>query len=135
MRRRLRERLLLEQLNAILQTRDTARGLIVNMSDVLFDFDQATLKPGAKEKLAKVIRNSAGLSHAAMEVEGQSDSLAPTITTCSSRSGARMRSAIIWFRTASPDQLSRPLDWARPVRSLPTTRPPDASRTGAWKWS
>lgn len=43
-----------EQLNAILQTRDTARGLIVSLSDVLFDFNQATLKPGAKEKLAKV---------------------------------------------------------------------------------
>ena len=42
------------QLNMILETRDTARGLIVNMSDVLFDFNQATLKPGAKEKLARV---------------------------------------------------------------------------------
>jgi len=43
-----------DQLNMILMTRDTARGLIVSMSDVLFDTNQATLKPGAKEKLAKV---------------------------------------------------------------------------------
>ena len=42
------------QLNTILQTRDTARGLIVNMSDVLFDTGKYTLKPGAREKLAKV---------------------------------------------------------------------------------
>jgi outer membrane protein OmpA-like peptidoglycan-associated protein len=43
-----------EQLNSILQTRDTARGLIVSMSDVLFDTGKYTLKPGAREKLAKV---------------------------------------------------------------------------------
>jgi outer membrane protein OmpA-like peptidoglycan-associated protein len=43
-----------EQLNSILQTRDSARGLIVSMSDVLFDTGQYTLKPGAREKLAKV---------------------------------------------------------------------------------
>ena len=43
-----------EQLNSILQTRDTARGLIVSMSDVLFDTGRYSLKPGAREKLAKV---------------------------------------------------------------------------------
>ena len=43
-----------EQLNTILQTRDSARGLIVNMSDVLFDTGKYSLKPGAREKLAKV---------------------------------------------------------------------------------
>jgi len=42
------------QLNKILETRDSARGLIVSMSDVLFDTGQYTLKPGAREKLAKV---------------------------------------------------------------------------------
>jgi outer membrane protein OmpA-like peptidoglycan-associated protein len=45
---------LTEQLNKILETRDSARGLIVSMSDVLFDTGQYTLKPGAREKLAKV---------------------------------------------------------------------------------
>ncbi|MGA2339360.1 MAG: OmpA family protein [Terracidiphilus sp.] len=42
------------QLNEILETRDSARGLIVSMSDVLFDTGQYSLKPGAREKLAKV---------------------------------------------------------------------------------
>jgi len=42
-----------EQLNKILQTRDSARGLIVSMSDVLFDTGKYSLKPGAREKLAK----------------------------------------------------------------------------------
>ena len=43
-----------QQLNSILQTRDSARGLIVSMSDVLFDTGRFTLLPGAREKLAKV---------------------------------------------------------------------------------
>jgi outer membrane protein OmpA-like peptidoglycan-associated protein len=43
-----------EQLNTILETRDSARGLIVSMSDVLFDTGRYSLKPGAREKLAKV---------------------------------------------------------------------------------
>ena len=42
------------QLNSILQTRDSARGLIVSMSDVLFDTGKYTLLPGAREKLSKV---------------------------------------------------------------------------------
>lgn len=66
---------LLAQFNAILQTRDTARGLIVNMSDVLFDTAQYTLKPGAREKLAKV--SGIILSHPGLkiEVEGHTDSV------------------------------------------------------------
>jgi outer membrane protein OmpA-like peptidoglycan-associated protein len=43
-----------EQLNKVLQTRDSARGLIVSMSDVLFDTAKYSLKSGAREKLAKV---------------------------------------------------------------------------------
>ena len=70
----LRERLK-EQLNMILATRDTARGLIVNMSDVLFDFNQATLKPGAKEKLAKVSGILLAYPSLHLSVEGHTDSI------------------------------------------------------------
>ncbi|MGH9675703.1 MAG: OmpA family protein, partial [Candidatus Acidiferrum sp.] len=66
---------LLSQLNSILQTRDSARGLIVNMSDVLFDTGSATLKPGAREKLAKIsgiLLAHPGLS---LEIEGHTDSV------------------------------------------------------------
>jgi outer membrane protein OmpA-like peptidoglycan-associated protein len=45
---------LTEQLNAVLQTRDSARGLIISMSDVLFNTGQYSLSSGAREKLAKV---------------------------------------------------------------------------------
>jgi outer membrane protein OmpA-like peptidoglycan-associated protein len=66
---------LLAQFNQILQTRDTARGLIVNMSDVLFDTGQFTLKPGAREKLAKV--SGIILAHPGLkiEIEGHTDSV------------------------------------------------------------
>ena len=66
---------LLAQLNSILQTRDSARGLIVNMSDVLFDTGSYTLKPGAREKLAKIsgiVLAHAGLS---LQIEGHTDSV------------------------------------------------------------
>ena len=66
---------LLNQLNSILQTQDTARGLIVNMSDVLFDTGSYTLKAGAREKLAKisgVLLSHPGLS---LQIEGHTDSV------------------------------------------------------------
>ncbi|MEW6127576.1 MAG: OmpA family protein [Acidobacteriota bacterium] len=63
-------------ISEILETRRTARGLIVNLSDVLFDFDKASLKPGAREKLSKL----AGILLAypgdyGMEIEGHTDAI------------------------------------------------------------
>jgi outer membrane protein OmpA-like peptidoglycan-associated protein len=66
---------LLDQFNSILQTRDTARGLIVNMSDVLFDTARFTLKPGAREKLAKVSGIILGHPGLKIAVEGHTDSV------------------------------------------------------------
>ena len=73
-RTELRQRLL-QQLNTILETRDTARGLIVNMSDVLFDTGRYTLRPAAREKLAKI--SGIVLAHPGLrlEVEGHTDSV------------------------------------------------------------
>ena len=70
----LRERLR-EQLNAVLETRETARGLIVNVSDVLFDTASSTLKPGAREKLARVAGILATHPDLHIEVEGHTDSV------------------------------------------------------------
>ena len=67
--------LLLQQFNAILQTRDTARGLIVNMSDVLFDTAKFTLRPLAREKLAKVAGIVSGHPGLRLDVEGHTDSV------------------------------------------------------------
>jgi len=66
---------LLLQFNAILQTRDTARGLIVNMSDVLFDTAKYSLRPEAREKLAKVAGIVSGHPGLRLDVEGHTDSV------------------------------------------------------------
>src|SRR5579863_5703542 len=66
---------LLNQLNSILQTRDTARGLIVNMSDVLFDTGSYTLKPGAREKLAKISGILLAHPGLTLQIEGHTDSV------------------------------------------------------------
>lgn len=70
----MRERLA-EQLNSILQTRDTARGLIVSMSDVLFDTGKYSLKPGAREKLAKVAGILLAYPGLNIEVGGYTDNV------------------------------------------------------------
>jgi outer membrane protein OmpA-like peptidoglycan-associated protein len=66
---------LLLQFNAILQTRDTARGLIVNLSDVLFDTAKFSLRPLAREKLARVAGILAGHPGLRLQVEGYTDSV------------------------------------------------------------
>ena len=70
MRARLRD-----QLNQVLQTRDTARGLIVSMSDVLFDFNKYTLKPEARERLAKISGIVEAYPGLKLQVEGHTDSI------------------------------------------------------------
>ena len=90
MRERLRQ-----QLSQVLQTQETARGLIVNMSDVLFDTGKYTLKPEAREKLAKV----SGILLAYPEFEGAGGglhrqrrvgSIQPDAFSAASRCGPRL---------------------------------------------
>jgi outer membrane protein OmpA-like peptidoglycan-associated protein len=64
-----------EQLNKILQTRDSARGLIVSMSDVLFDTGKYSLKPGTREKLAKVAGILLAYPGLNIEVGGYTDNV------------------------------------------------------------
>jgi outer membrane protein OmpA-like peptidoglycan-associated protein len=64
-----------EQLNMILETRDSARGLIVSMSDVLFDTGKYSLKPGAREKLAKVAGILISYPGLMIEVGGYTDNV------------------------------------------------------------
>src|SRR5262245_8690049 len=63
------------QLNQVLETRETARGLIVNLSDVLFDTGSATLKPGTREKLARVSGILLAHPELKVQVEGHTDSV------------------------------------------------------------
>src|SRR5580692_3468164 len=73
-REELRARLL-AQFNLILETRDTARGLVANMSDVLFDSGKFTLRPLAREKLAKISGIVLAYQTLKLAVEGNTDSV------------------------------------------------------------
>jgi len=66
---------LLQQLNQVLQTRESARGLIVSMPDVLFDFNKYTLKGEARERLAKVSGILLAYPGLNVQVEGHTDNV------------------------------------------------------------
>jgi len=66
---------LLQQFNAILSTRDTARGLVVNLSDVLFDTGKYTLRQGAREKLSKISGIVLAYPDLRLAIEGNTDSV------------------------------------------------------------
>jgi outer membrane protein OmpA-like peptidoglycan-associated protein len=65
---------LLQQLNQVLQTRDTARGLVVSMPDVLFDTGKSQLKPAARERLARVGGILLAYPDIRVEIDGYTDS-------------------------------------------------------------
>lgn len=73
-RTQLRERLR-QQLNMILETRETQRGLIVNINDVLFDFNKSTLRPATREKMAKVSGILLAYPGLKIQLEGHTDNI------------------------------------------------------------
>jgi outer membrane protein OmpA-like peptidoglycan-associated protein len=69
----LRQRLV-EQLNRVLQTQDTERGLVVTMSDILFDTGSFELKPETRAALSKIAGILSWTDGLYLEVEGHTDS-------------------------------------------------------------
>ncbi len=116
--------LLLMQFNAILQTRDTARGLIVNMSDVLFDTGKFTLRPLAREKLAKVAGIVAGHPGLRLEVEGHTDSVGGDDynQTLSEQRGAAVRDYLTKQGMAVGSVTSKGFGKTQPVSSNETAK-------------
>jgi outer membrane protein OmpA-like peptidoglycan-associated protein len=66
---------LLNALNQVLETKDTERGLVVNMPDVLFDSAQYTLKPAARERLARISGIIGAYPDLKLQIEGYTDSI------------------------------------------------------------
>jgi outer membrane protein OmpA-like peptidoglycan-associated protein len=64
---------LLDQFNRILETRDSARGLVITMGDVLFDTGKYDLRPPTREMLAKVTGILLAHPGLRLEVEGHTD--------------------------------------------------------------
>jgi outer membrane protein OmpA-like peptidoglycan-associated protein len=88
---------LYQSLSAILETRREARGLIVNLSDVLFDFNKASLTPGAREKLSKLSGILIGYPGTyRVDIEGHTDSVgSPEYNQALSRGRAQSVSSYI----------------------------------------
>ena len=113
---------LLAQFNAILQTRDTARGLIVNMSDVLFDTAKYSLRPLAREKLAKVAGIVSGHPGLRLDVEGYTDSVGGDEYNqqLSEQRGGAVRDYLIQQGMAASSVTSKGFGKTQPVASNDT---------------
>jgi outer membrane protein OmpA-like peptidoglycan-associated protein len=108
-----------EQLNRILQTRDSARGLIVSMSDVLFDTGKYSLKPGAREKLSKVAGILLSYPGLNIEVGGYTDNVgadAMNQTLSENRAGS-VRDYLVQQGVATNSVSARGFGSALPVSS------------------
>ncbi len=117
----LRAQLLL-QFNAILQTRDTARGLIVNVPDVLFDTAKFSLRPAAREKLARVGGIISGHPGLKLEVEGYTDSVGSDSYNqrLSEQRGGAVREYLVQQGMQSTSVTSRGFGKTQPVASNDT---------------
>lgn len=122
-REELRSRLQ-QQLNTVLETRQTARGLIVNMSDVLFDTNKATLKPGAKVRLAKVAGIIMAYPDLHLQIEGFTDSTGtPEYNqSLSERRAATVRDYLISQGVPLNNVMARGYGQADPVASNATAQ-------------
>ncbi len=114
---------LLQQFNAVLQTRDTARGLIVNMSDVLFGTGKYSLQPAAREKLAKVAGIVSGHPGLKLSVEGHTDSVGSDESNqrLSEQRGAAVRDYLTQQGMAADSVTSKGLGETQPVASNDTS--------------
>lgn len=114
---------LLAQFNAILQTRDTARGLIINMSDVLFDTGKFSLRPLAREKLAKVAGIVSGHPGLRLDVEGHTDGVGGDDYNqqLSEERGGAVRDYLLQEGMAAASVTSKGFGKTQPVASNDTT--------------
>jgi outer membrane protein OmpA-like peptidoglycan-associated protein len=116
--------MLLKQFNAILQTRDTARGLVVNMSDVLFDTAKFSLRPLAREKLAKVAGIVSGHPGLRLDVEGHTDSVGGDAYNqqLSEQRGSSVRDYLMQQGMPGTSVTSKGFGKAQPVSSNETAK-------------
>jgi outer membrane protein OmpA-like peptidoglycan-associated protein len=108
---------LLAQLNQVLQTRDTARGLVVSMPDVLFDFNKYTLKPEARERLARISGIVLAYPDLKLQVEGYTDSIGSDEynQTLSDKRAEAVRDYIVTSGVSMNNVVARGMGKADPV--------------------
>ncbi len=124
---------LLQQLNEVLQTTDTPRGLVVNMADVLFESGKYALSMDAQLKLAKlsgIIQAHPGLN---LAIEGYTDNTGtPDFNMKFSQQRADAVRQFLIAQGLSQIR-SHQKGWARQIPLRITARQRDESKTGAWR--
>ena len=113
---------LLQQFNVIFTTRDTARGLIVNLSDVLFDSGKSTLRPEAREKLAKISGIVLAYPDLKLAIEGNTDSVGSEATNqvLSEQRANSVRDYMLKENIPAASMTSKGLGKTQPVASNDT---------------
>ena len=114
---------LLQQLSVILETRDTARGLVVNLSDVTFATGQSALEASAREKLARVSGILSAHPTLRLEIEGHTDSVGSDATnqSLSERRAEAVRSYLIQQSVPAASITSAGFGKSKPVASNDTS--------------
>jgi outer membrane protein OmpA-like peptidoglycan-associated protein len=114
---------LLKQFNLIFATRDTARGLIVNLSDVLFDTGKSTLRPEAREKLAKISGIVLAYPDLRLAIEGNTDSVGSDAMnqTLSEQRAGSVRDYLVKENIPAASMTSQGFGKTQPVASNDTT--------------
>jgi outer membrane protein OmpA-like peptidoglycan-associated protein len=114
---------LLRQLNQVLETRDTIRGLVVNMPDVLFDTGSYTLKPAARERLARISGIVLAYPDLRLEIEGHTDSVGSDAynQTLSEKRAASVRDYLVDSGVGINNVIARGFGKTRPVADNTTS--------------
>ena len=109
---------LLNQLNQVLETKDTARGLVVSMPDVLFDSGSYTLKPAARERLARISGIVLAYPDLRLEIEGHTDSVGSDAynQTLSEKRAASVRDYLVDNNVSINNVIARGFGKTRPGR-------------------
>ena len=108
---------LLNQLNQVLETKDTDRGLVVSMPDVLFDSGSYTLKPAARERLARISGIVLAYPDLRLEIEGHTDSVGSDAynQTLSEKRAASVRDYLVDSNVSINNVIARGLGKGNPV--------------------
>src|SRR6478672_11942512 len=115
---------LLRQLNQVLETKDTDRGLLVSMPDVLFDSGQYTLKPAARERLARIAGIVTGYPELTFEIEGHTDATGTDTfnQSLSEKRAASVRDYLVGAGVSVNNVLARGFGKTRPVAENTTAQ-------------
>ena len=119
---------LLEQLNGVVTTRDTPRGLVATVSDSSFSGSELREPLSSRiGRLAAILQPYPGLQIA---VEGSSDSAANDVA---GREACRERTPDVGRARIAGRPLPRSRSGRLAALWFPTPAPPAANKTGAWK--